>query len=181
MAAAAAMAAAVAAPFPVERGIVALEGAKTQTEPTAVPVTKKMRFRAALDKFPDAGTADAVIMELLWMSYMSVQVMMPMAVMEETAALTVAVVGLTVGRRVAPQLWTAHPRRPSQNIPIRASKRMICPDLGEIGFGRGRGFSQWFSQPPTTCLNFSLWRDLSVWRIWGGYFGHRRSGWGGVY
>jgi len=53
----------------------------------------------------------------------------------------VAVGGLTVGRGVAPQLCTAHPREPSQNIPIRASKGMICPDLGEIGFGRGRGFS----------------------------------------
>jgi len=53
----------------------------------------------------------------------------------------VAVGGLTVGRGVAPQLWTAHPRGPSQNIPIQASKGMICPDLGEIGFGRGRGFS----------------------------------------
>ena len=50
--------------------------------------------------------------------------------------------GSPVGRGVAPQLWTAHPRGPSQNIPIRASKGMICPDLGEIGFGRGRGFSQ---------------------------------------
>ena len=53
----------------------------------------------------------------------------------------VAVGGLTVGRGVAPELWTAHPRGPSQNIPIRASKGMICPYLGEIGFGRGRGFS----------------------------------------
>jgi len=68
MAAAAAMAAAVVAPFSVEGGTVALEGARTQTEPKAVPVTKKMRLRAALDKFPDAGTADAVIVELLWMS-----------------------------------------------------------------------------------------------------------------
>ena len=41
-----------------------------------------------------------------------------------------------------PSAWTAHPRGPSQNIPIRASKGMTCPDLGEIGFGRGRGFSQ---------------------------------------
>ena len=57
------------------------------------------------------------------------------------AALAVTVGGLTVGRGVASQLWTAHPRGPSQNIPIRASKGMICPDLGEIGFGRGRGFS----------------------------------------
>ena len=43
---------------------------------------------------------------------------------------------------MAPQLCTAHPRGPSQNIPIRASKGMTCPDLGEIGFGRGRAFSQ---------------------------------------
>jgi len=52
-----------------------------------------------------------------------------------------AVGGLTVGRGVAPQLCTAHPRGPSPNIPIQASKGMICPDLGEIGFGRERGFS----------------------------------------
>jgi len=50
--------------------------------------------------------------------------------------------GTPVGRVVAPQLWTAHPRGPPQNIPIRARKGMTCPDLGEIGFGRGRGFSQ---------------------------------------
>ena len=50
--------------------------------------------------------------------------------------------GSPVGRSVAPQLWPAHLRRPSQNITIRASKGMTCPDLGEIGFGRGRGFSQ---------------------------------------
>jgi len=54
----------------------------------------------------------------------------------------VAVGGAPVGRGVAPQLWTAHPRGPFQNIPIRASKGMTCPDLGEIGFGRGRGFYQ---------------------------------------
>jgi len=49
--------------------------------------------------------------------------------------------GFPVGRGVAPQLWPAHPWRPSQNITIRASKGMTCPDLGEIGFGRRRGFS----------------------------------------
>jgi len=38
-----------------------------------------------------------------------------------------------------------------------------------------------FPNPPTNCLNFSLWRDLFVWRIWGGYSGRWRSGWGGVY
>ena len=57
-------------------------------------------------------------------------------------ATVVAVGGSPVGRGVAPQLWTARPRGPSQNIPIRASKGMNCPDLGEIGFRRGRGFSQ---------------------------------------
>jgi len=40
-------------------------------------------------------------------------------------------------------------------------------------------FPSGFPSPPTTCLNFSLWRDLSVWRIWGGYLGHRRSVWEG--
>ena len=39
-------------------------------------------------------------------------------------------------------VYSTPPRGPSQNIPIRASKGMTCPDLGEIGFGRGRGFSQ---------------------------------------
>jgi len=53
----------------------------------------------------------------------------------------VAVGGPTVGRGVAPQLWTAHSRGQSPSIPIRASKGITCPDLGEIGFGRGRGFS----------------------------------------
>ena len=33
-----------------------------------------------------------------------------------------------------------------------------------------------FPNPATTCLSFSLWRDLSVWRIWGGHFGRWRSG-----
>jgi len=42
-------------------------------------------------------------------------------------------------------------------------------------------FPRGFPNPPTTCLSFSLWRDLSVWRIWGGYFSGWRSGWGGVY
>jgi len=42
-------------------------------------------------------------------------------------------------------------------------------------------FPRGFPNPPTTCLNCSLWRDLSVWRIWGGYFSCWRSGWGGVY
>jgi len=58
-------------------------------------------------------------------------------------------------------------------------------DLSESQGGRiwsGAGFfPRGFPNPPTTCLNFSLWRDISVWRIWGGYFSRWRSGWGGVY
>jgi len=42
-------------------------------------------------------------------------------------------------------------------------------------------FPRGFPNPPTTCLNFSLSRDLSVWRIWGGHFSRWRSGCGGVY
>jgi len=45
----------------------------------------------AMSKSAHAGTADAVIAELLMMCYMSVQVLMPMAVMEETAALAAPV------------------------------------------------------------------------------------------
>jgi len=56
-------------------------------------------------------------------------------------SLPVAVGGPTAGRGAAPQLWTAHPRGRPQNIPIRASKGMTCPNLREIGSGRGRGFS----------------------------------------
>jgi len=66
------------------------------------------------------------------------------------------------------------------------------PDPGQQGnyLSRSRGdrirskarhFPSGFPNPPTTFLNFSLWRDLSVWRIWGGYFGHRRSGLIGVF
>jgi len=44
-----------------------------------------------MSKSAHAPTADAVMVELLWMSHMSVQVVMPMAVMEETAALVAPV------------------------------------------------------------------------------------------
>jgi len=49
--------------------------------------------------------------------------------------------GSAAGSGAALQLWTAHPRGHPQNIPIRASKGMTCPNLREIGSGRGRGFS----------------------------------------
>ena len=66
------------------------------------------------------------------------------------------------------------------------------PDPGQQGNDRsesqgdriwsGAGFfPRGFPNPPTTCLNFSLWRDLSVWRIWGGYLSRWRSGRGGVF
>jgi len=85
------MAAAVTAPFPVERGIAALVGAKTQTEPTAMPMRTKMRSSVALDTFPDAGTTVAVIVELLTMSYMCMQVETPTSVSEGTAKLSAPV------------------------------------------------------------------------------------------
>jgi len=45
----------------------------------------------AMSKSAHAPTADAVIVALLMMCYMSVQVVMPIAVMEETAALAAPV------------------------------------------------------------------------------------------
>jgi len=66
------------------------------------------------------------------------------------------------------------------------------PDPGQQGNDLSRSRGDWIRSgagllpcglpsPPTTCWNFSLWRDLSVWRMWGGYFGRRRSGLGGVH
>ena len=82
----------------------------------------------------------------------------------------------------------ARPLSCGQHTPGAAPK---YPDPGQQGndlsgsqgdrIWSGAGFfPPGFPNPPTTCLNFSLWRDLSVWRIWGGYFGRWRSGWGGV-
>jgi len=47
-----------------------------------------------------------------------------------------------------PSAVDSTPRGHPQIIPIRASAGMTCPNLREIGSGRGRGFPQWFSQPP---------------------------------
>ena len=55
-----------------------------ETPPLAAPVSTLPCI--ATSKLPHAPKADAVIVEMLWMSYMFVQVLMPMAVMEETAA-----------------------------------------------------------------------------------------------
>jgi len=59
------------------------------------------------------------------------------------------------GGREAPRLEGAwpfgcglHTPRPQQDIPIRASPGMTCPDLKEIGSGGGGVLPQWFSQPP---------------------------------
>ena len=41
-----------------------------------------------------------------------------------------------------------HTPGPPQNIPIRASAGMTCPNLRKIGSGGGRGFPQCFSEPP---------------------------------
>jgi len=65
------------------------------------------------------------------------------------------------------------------------------PDPGQQGNDLCRSRGDWirsgavhfpcgFPSPLTTCLNFSLWRDLSVWRTWGGHFGRRRSDLRGV-
>jgi len=65
------------------------------------------------------------------------------------------------------------------------------PDPGQQGndLSESQGDQTWsgegyfpcgFPNPSITCLNFSLWRDISVWCIWGGYFGRWRSGWEGV-
>jgi len=40
-----------------------------------------------------------------------------------------------------PSAVDSAPSRRPQNIPIRASEGMTCPNLREIGSGRGRGFS----------------------------------------
>jgi len=87
MSAVAEMAATVAAPFAVARAIVALEGAKTQTEPTAVPVTTRMRLSATLDKFAHGTRADVVIVDLWMMSYMCMQVVTATTIVEVRAEL----------------------------------------------------------------------------------------------
>jgi len=56
-----------------------------------------------MSKSPHAPTANAVIVELLMMCYMCVQVVMPMAVMEETAVLTAP---------VSTPSWTAMSKSP---------------------------------------------------------------------
>jgi len=62
--------------------------------------------------------------------------------------LIVAVKGSAVGSGVDPELWTAHPGGPPQNISIWATTEMTCPNLREIVSGRGWGFSLRFSQRP---------------------------------
>jgi len=86
--------------------------------------------------------------------------------------------------------WKGRGRSAVDSTPPGAAPKYPDPgqqgdDLSESQEDRiwsGAGiFPRGFPNPPTTCLNFSIWRDLSVWRIWGGYFRHWRSGWGGVY
>jgi len=67
----------------------------------------------------------------------------------------------------------------------------IYPDPGQQGNNLSRSRWYWirsgaglfpcgFTRFVPTCLNFSLRKDLSVWRIWGGYFCRRRLGWEGL-
>jgi len=56
---------------------------------------------------------------------------------------------------------------PAQGRPVRISGRS-----GLVGTGV---FPSGFTNPRTTFLNFSLWKELSAWRNSGGFFGGRRS------
>jgi len=86
--------------------------------------------------------------------------------------------------------WKGRGPSAVDSTPPGAVPKYPNPGQQENDLSRSRGDRIWsgaglfpsgFPKPRTTCLNFLLWRDLSVWRIWGGYFGRRRSGWGGVY
>jgi len=94
--------------------------------------------------------------------------------------------GLCAGR--GSHSWTGRgPSAVDSTIPGAVPK---YPDPGQQGNDRSRSrgnqirsraglFPCAFPSPPITRLSFSLWRDLSVRRIWGGYFGRRRLGLGG--
>ena len=66
-----------------------------------------------------------------------------------------------------------------KNIPIRASKGMTCPDLGEIGFGRGRGFSPVVFPAPYLFEIFALEGFTGLahlgWLLWPPAFGFGRG------
>jgi len=53
----------------------------------------------------------------------------------------VAVGRPAAGRGRGPSAVDSTPPGRPQNIPIQASKGLTCPNLREIGSGRGRGFS----------------------------------------
>jgi len=91
--------------------------------------------------------------------------------------------------RGVPRLEGARPLSCVQHTPGAAPK---YPDPGQQGNDLSESQGDWIwsgagffprglPNPPTTCLNFSLWRDLFAWRILGGSFGRWRSGCGGVY
>jgi len=94
----------------------------------------------------------------------------------------VAVGGLTIEKGGGPSAVDSTPPGavPTYSDPGQQGNDLSRSRGDRIRWGAGL-FPSGFPNPPTTCLNFSLWRDLSVWRIRGGYVGHRRSGWGGVY
>ena len=60
---------------------------------------------------------------------------------KQAAGLAVAVGGFRGWKGRGPSAVDSTPPGRPQNIPIRASKGMTCPNLTEIGSGRGRGFS----------------------------------------
>jgi len=68
------------------------------------------------------------------------------------------------------------PRAPPKYLDPGQQGNDLSESQGDRIWSGARFFPCGFPNPPTTCLNFSLWRDLSVWRIWGGYFIRWRSG-----
>ena len=93
--------------------------------------------------------------------------------------------GLCGGRGF--RAWKGRGPSVAGSTPPRSSPKY--PDPGQQGndVSESQGDRIWsgaeffpcgFPSHPTTFLNFFLWKDLSVWRIWRGYFDIWRSGWG---
>jgi len=72
----------------------------------------------------------------------------------------VAVGCSAAGRGVAPQLWTAHPPGASPKYPDPGQQWNYRSESQGDRILSGAGFFPCdFPNPPTTCLNFSLWKD----------------------
>ena len=99
---------------------------------------------------------------------------------EGATALGVAVGGFRGWKGCGPSAVDSTPPGRPQKYPDPGQRGNDLSESQGDRIWSGAGFfPRRFPNPPTTCLNFSLWRDLSVWCIWGGYFGRWRSGWGG--